>query len=79
MKTEFEVLGLSHVQGTGNDGKPYDYYKAHIAYPSQWVEGVAVAVVSIPTVEVHSRCIMVGSRMEGLILNVQGRTRLYFV
>lgn len=79
MKTEFEVLGLSHVMGTGNDGKPYDYYKAHISYPSQWVEGVAVAVVSIPTLEVMDRNIFVGSRMEGLILNVQGRTRLYFV
>lgn len=79
MKTEFEVLGLSHVQGTGSDGKPYDYYKAHIAYPSRWVDGVAVAVVSVPTFEVHSRCIVLGSRMEGLILNVQGRTRLYFV
>ena len=79
MKTEFEVLGLSHVKGTGNDGKPYDYYKAHIGYKSQWVEGLAVAVVSIPTLEVHDRGIMVGSYMEGLILNVQGRTRLYFV
>ena len=79
MKTEFEVLGLSRVKGTGNDGKPYDYYKAHIAYRSQWVDGLAVAVVSMSCVDVVDRNIFVGSRLEGLLVNVNGRIRLYFV
>lgn len=79
MRTEFEVLGLSHISGTDASGKPYDYYKAHICYQSKWVEGLACAIVSIPSIEVHDRSIVPGKRMEGLLVSVQGKTRLYFV
>lgn len=79
MRTEIEIIGIARKQGVGDDGKPYDYYKVHIAFDDKWTTGRAVATVSMTPATVESASLIIGRTYDAVLVCTKGRYKAYIV